>query len=505
MPPVISRGAATLAALSVLVTALVAGCAIPITGTARSAQPPPAAAPGGGLPLDPGQQRLAELFAEVRTWDMCAMHDVDAAARATGFAPDELLPYRELGICRLVMQEPNGTSEWELQLDVFPVVPTEGGGEPLDVGGVELPQVRDDTESRCAYSLPIGSQGAAGDEPWGIEMSVFSIAGNKAPCAVAREYVTAILPRMTDPPLRSAGATSPALDLAASDPCALAAAMVPALSGGQPPAPGAVTVGDLEPFTCTAKVKPPDGVIAPEARGTVELTVTAARDVQGATVAGFPAARSQLGIFCKVVFAPSDVILQGNPDLAPDVPVVEIVGECEQVDALAEAAAGAITPAAGGAPREDAVALGDLDPPPTPDSVGAPFDPCTVVGGWQAYPAQVQPATPRQPVPMPVGSDDPFAVGCKFNAGDMFSSLVWGMPSEDGFSADPAARPNGVATQFGGRPGAEEPSTNEASGEPSCYSAVQLSRGIAAMVTTVPGDPCAVNRAVLDQVAQRVP
>jgi hypothetical protein len=106
---------------------------------------------------------------------------------------------------------------------------------------------------------------------------------------------------------------------------------------------------------------------------------------------------------------------------------------------------------------------------------------------------------------MTVGADDPFAVGCKFNAGEMFSSLVWGTPSDDGFSADSAARPNGVPAQFGGRPGAEERITDE-DGDETCFSAVQLSRGIAAMVTSVPGfDPCAVNRAVLDQVARKVP
>jgi hypothetical protein len=492
---VISRGAATaVAALAVLVTA----CSAPIAGTA-SPVGRPASTPGGGLPLDPEQQRKADLFAEIRTWDMCAMHDVEAAARATGFAPDALTPYRELGICRLVMKEPNGTSEWELQLDVLPVIPTEGGGQPLAVDGVELPQVRDNTESRCAYSLPIGPPGA---EPWGVEISVFTLAGNKAPCDVAGEYATAILPRMTNPPLRRDGGTSPALDLAASDPCAMAAAMVPTLSGGL--AAENLEVADLEPFKCTVTVKDGDGVLAPAARGTVEFTLASAGDLQGATVAGFPASRTELGIFCEMVFAPSDVQLQDEPDVAPDVPAVVTVGECDQIDALAAAAAGAITPAPEGGPREDALALGDLDPPPTPESVGAPFDPCTVVGGWQAYPAEVQPPTPRQPAPAPVESDDPFEVGCKFNAGEMFSSLVWGMPSTDGFSADPAARPNGVPAQFGGRPGVEERTST--AGRPTCYSAVEISRGIAAVVTSVPGfDSCAVNRAVLDQVAQRVP
>jgi hypothetical protein len=237
----------------------------------------------------------------------------------------------------------------------------------------------------------------------------------------------------------------------------------------------------------------------------VEFTITSARDVGSATVHGFPAAKSQLGINCKVVFAPAAVLLAGNPDISPSVPSVEIVSNCGQIDALAEATAGAVAPATD-APRPDAQALGDLDPPPTAESAGSPFDPCTVVGGWQAYPADVQPPTPRPAVPLTVGAANPFKVGCRFDAGDMLSSLVWGMPTQDGFTADPAARGDGaVAVQFSGRPGVEQTSTNSGNGEPTCYSAVQISQGIAAMVTTLPDDPCRVNRAVLEQVAQKVP
>jgi hypothetical protein len=492
------RGAA---AVLVVLTAVLTACATPIAGTPHAASGT-AGPPGGGLPMEPEQARLAELFAQVRSWDICAMHDIAAAGRATGYVPDELLPYREPGICRLLMKEPSGVQEWELQIDVFPVVPSESGGQPLDVGGVQMQQVRDSDDSRCAYSYPISS---AGDEPWGIELSVFSIAGNKPPCDVAREYAVAIAPRLADPPLRSAGGTTPALDITASDPCAVAAAMVPEMAAGQALGPDAVEVGDLEPYRCSVDVTAGNGPDARRLRGSVEFTLTSASDLGSVTIGGFPGASNQLGINCQAEFAPSEVLLAGNPEISPTVPVVEIVGECDQIDAIATAAAGAIGPAGGHAPRQDAQALGDLDPPPTAASAGAPFDPCTVVG-WAAYPADVQPATPRDPVPMTVRPEDPFEVGCKFNAGDMFSSLVWGMPTEDGFSADPSARRAGaVAAQYGGKPGVEEVSTNEANGQPTCYSAVQISQGIAAMVTTLPADPCRVNRAVLEQVAQKVP
>jgi hypothetical protein len=498
-----TRGA-VLVVLTAL-TALLTACATPIAGTPHAATAP-AAPPGGGLPLEPEQARLAELFAQVRSWDICAMHDIEAAGRATGYAPDELLPYREPGICRLVMKEPGGVQQWELQLDVFQVIPTEGGGRPLDVGGVQMQQVRDSDDVQCAYSYPIGSPGE-GDEPWGIQVSVYSIARSKRPCDVAREYATAIAPRLADPPLRSAGGTIPALDITASDPCAVAAAMLPAMAGGQALAPGAVEVSDLAPYECSVAANVGDGPDARRVRGSVEFTLASVEDVGTGTIGGFPGATDQLGINCQAAFAPSDVQLVGNPEISPTVPVVEITGECDQIDAVATAAAGAIAPPTGRAPREGAQVLGDLNPPPTAESTGAPFDPCTVVGGWQAYPAEVQPPTPRPAVPMPVDPDAAFEVGCKFNAGDMFSSLVWGVDTPNGLSTDPAKRrPGAVAAQFGGKPGVEEVSTNENSGEPTCYSAVRLANGIAAMVTSVPSvDPCAVNRAVLEQVAQKVP
>jgi hypothetical protein len=481
-----------LAALAVLLTA----CASPVSGAAQPVDPVVPSVVD--LPFVQEQRQLAELFAQVRTWDMCAMHDLGAASRATGFVPDELLPYRELGICRLVLKDQRGVEDWKLQVHVFPVIPTPGGA-PIQVGGLTLEQVRDSDDMRCAYSLPIGFTGAA--KPYGIEVSGTSISGVRPPCDVVREYVTAIAPRLQSPPLRGDGGTTPALPLSGNDPCALAAAMIPVLADGEPLGSDSVRVSELGPYDCGVTVFTGALPNREQSRASVALAVRSERDVSAGSLGGYPASLNELGIFCSVVFAPSGQ-LAGNPDVPASVPVVEVIGDCEQVEELAEVAVAELVLPQPAQPRENAQALGDLDPPPTPDGAGAPFDPCTVVG-FADYPAAVQPGGPREPSPMPVGPDDPFATGCKFNAGEMFSSLVWGMPS-GGFSADPAARTDGRPAQFGDRSGTEHLSTNESNGEPSCYSAVQLDRGIAAMSTTVPDDPCAVNRAVLEKLVQRV-
>ncbi len=485
----------------VALAALVTACGAPITGTPHAATAP-AAPPGGGLPLEPEQVRLAELSTQVRSWDICAMHDVDAAARATGYVPDELLPDGGPGICQLVTTQASGMQRWKLQLDVAQVPPTEGS-RPIDVGGVQMPQVGVTDSFTCAYSYPIEPSGQGG-EPWGIVLEVSGILNDRAACDVARDYATAIAPRLADPPLRSAGGTTPALDLTASDPCAVAAAIVPALSDAGPSGP--VAVADLEPYKCSVRMDVTSGAAVRRVRGSVEFALASASDLGSVTIGGFPGARGPLGIDCQAQFAPFDTPLAGNPQSTPSIPVVEVVGDCDRIDALATAAAGAIAPATADAPRADARALGDLDPPPTAESVGSPFDPCTVVGGWQAYPADVQPAEPGSGEPVVPGSDDPFKIACKFNAGDMFSLLAWGTPTSDGFSADPAARRAGaVAARYAGKPGVEEVSTNAGNGAPTCYSAVQIAQGIAAVVTTLSSDPCRVNRAVLEQIAQKVP
>src|SRR5690606_24047107 len=126
-------------------------------------------------------------------------------------------------------------------------------------------------------SLPIGPD----DEPWGIELSVYSVRANRPPCDVARDYATALGPRMTDPPLRREHHTSPALDLAASNPCALVGAMVPILADGQELAPDSVEVEALEPFACGVAASTDSGRV----RASVAFTIESDEEFGSSTVA----------------------------------------------------------------------------------------------------------------------------------------------------------------------------------------------------------------------------
>jgi hypothetical protein len=484
-------------ALLVATLLVITGCARSITGTAG---PVAAELPAASLPLDSGELALATVFATVRTWDMCAVHDVAAAASVTGYLPDELAPYVSLDTCKMQLKQPGGVNRWELTFSLSPVEPT-GGTVPITVGGAQLPQVGYSSEASCSYSRPIGPDG---EQAWGLTLTAFNVSANRPPCDVARDYAIAVAQRLMSPPLRSEGRTSPALTIGGSDPCAVAAELVPLLAAGAPVVPENVRASLSGAYGCSVAVPTNEGTPqAQDIRASVELGVDS-ETLEGAVVAGRPATNQSLGTDCALTFQASDFELAGNPGLPPTYETAQVTGDCEAVQGLADAAAQALqrSPQPAG-PVEGAVVLGDLDVPPTPQQAGAPFDPCTVAG-WAGYPPELQPSQLKIPAPMEVSPDSGYAVGCSFNTGPMFSSLVWGMPG-GAFSADPAARPGSVPTQFGGKPGVEQTNTMER-GEPVCYSAVQLANGIAAMSTVLPsGDPCAVNRPILEQVASRVP
>ncbi|GAA1255135.1 hypothetical protein GCM10009609_18020 [Pseudonocardia aurantiaca] len=477
---------------------LVTGCAQTVTGAAG----PVAGAKqtAAALPLDADEQALAAVFATVRTWDLCAVHDVQAAASVTGYTPDELLPSIGLDTCRLRLKQPDGVSEWELTFSIATVQPVDGAA-PIALGATQLQQTGYSSEATCSYSYPIGPDG---DRPWGIEVTSYNVSANRPPCDVARDYVNAVGQRLVSPPLRTQGRTSPAPALGGTDPCALAAELVPVLADGAPVDLAESRANLSGPYGCSIGVRIGEGAAdLTDVWAAVELSV-ASEPLKGAVVAGRPAAHMSLGSDCILTFQSSDFTVQGNPGFQPTYETAKITASCDQVQRVAEAAAQALgTPAAPITPVGGALALGDLDPPPSPEQVGAPFDPCTIVG-WDGYPQELRPTQPKIAAAMPVTPQSGYSVGCSFNTGPMFSSLVWGTP-QGAFSADPAARPGAAAAQFSGKPGVEQRGTLER-GEPLCYSAVQLATGIAAMSTVLPsGDPCAVNRPILEQVAARVP
>jgi hypothetical protein len=182
--------------------------------------------------------------------------------------------------------------------------------------------------------------------------------------------------------------------------------------------------------------------------------------------------------------------------LAPTQPYLhrEVVAvtapDCAAAGAHADAVGSALPPPPRPAPG--ALRLGSLEDRPRAADVGAPFDPCTTVG-WVDLPAAVRPPglDPR-PFPAPVDADAGFRVGCDFASDAVATVVTWG----------PGGGAAGEPTAFGGRPGREDRR------EAGCASVLELRAGRAGAVTLArrPGvDPCAVNRAVLDALAARIP
>ncbi|HYH32784.1 MAG TPA: hypothetical protein VD903_20615 [Pseudonocardia sp.] len=495
----------------VAVLALVA-CSSTVGGTPGPVRHDGPDGPVSALPMPPDQQARATRFATMREWDLCAMHDIPAATGITGFEPGALHPDAHgLDGCDLSLGAPGFVNLRTLRIAVTRMVrpderPTGRGSaaSPITVNGVRLPNVVHGADS-CSYVYPLRP---VGDESLGIEIGWYfhigddNIVGAKPPCVIVREYIAAIWPGLTDPPLRRAGLTTPALALADLDPCTVVATLLRTASGEK-----ALTAQNTDVYvggsrTCSASVRA--GLFRRQSVG-VEFSITSVPGAFTDTVAGRPAdiypGHWLLGD-CSAEFQATDT--EVHPIASYDHPYVEImridVAYCDdeqQIRQLAELAAQLVPPTPPASP--DAQPLGDLDPPPTAEDVGAPFDPCTAIG-WAGYPPPLRPDPPDEPTPASVGPAIPYAVGCTFDHEELWSRLVWGTPSGL-FTADPAARPGSTPVQFGDKPGNEHPSTTS-TGRPHCYSAVQLADGIAAMYTSLPGgDPCAINRGVLTRLA----
>ena len=168
--------------------------------------------------------------------------------------------------------------------------------------------------------------------------------------------------------------------------------------------------------------------------------------------------------------------------------------------------------------------------PAGPDAaaVGAPFDPCRIVG-WADFPASVRSDDPRNvPTVMAREADDVYATGCRFNnsseativlcgppgcpddaprydIGDLFiGNVLWG--EDINLDPDHAPHPNRAASIRGHR-ALIIPGTNEAADNaPSCGISFQLPRGVGA-VTITDGrfgtDPCTIARIVAAAVITR--
>jgi hypothetical protein len=172
-----------------------------------------------------------------------------------------------------------------------------------------------------------------------------------------------------------------------------------------------------------------------------------------------------------------------------------------------------------GKPRADGkpktTRLGTLNPPPDAATVGAPFDPCTVLT-WEDFPNEVRSRAPkpREPSPRTPGPDSAFDIACAWLAnglitisadgsstgtsGSFSTWVVWGKD----MNAHP---PDSTPAQFGPAQGSLVLSQTS-QGEPVCTGFAALDAGGVAGVSTVNGkapqvDTCGLVTDLLTRIA----
>lgn len=167
------------------------------------------------------------------------------------------------------------------------------------------------------------------------------------------------------------------------------------------------------------------------------------------------------------------------------------------------------------------ITLGELDPPSDAKSVGAPFDPCTVIG-WTDLPTAVRPAADTTPSPHRPESGEDFILGCRFdNSGPTVTddhaapggetaaftvTVLWGTTPP--LSLNPSSYPGATAVTVAGRAGVQRPSTDP-HGHPRCTGLMPVTTGVAGATVTNARfprtDPCTVVTAALTAIAAKVP
>ncbi|MHA6783550.1 hypothetical protein ACVGOW_21555 [Pseudonocardia saturnea] len=466
-----------LVVLVALVLVAVVGCSATVPGTPSAARDTPVA----DLPFDPAQRNFAEQMAIFRSWDVCAVHDVAAAERATGAVAFAVRPVRGYDGCEIALESAADGALSYVTVEVAEI--RRASGAPREIGGRSFPAVAAAPEAQerpeCGYAREVA-------HGWGVVVRGEVADDPAGSCALARDYLADVLPRIDDPPLRAEAGTDPAFALGEQDPCAALAAVVP----------DARTVTVTGPRSCTAS-----GVTVAYGLAQVEVEVPGVAEIVGG---GRVEAVAEAPDGCTLTRQASDATL-----LAPSLPylfretLAVTAPDCAAARAGGDRVLGTlpapVPPAAG------ALALGSLEDFPVADDVGAPFDPCSTIG-WGVYPPEVRPTgVDPHPFPSPIDAGTLYRVGCDYASDALASIVSWG-PTNGAYSIDPAARP-GVATQFGGRPGLEHRAA--AAGQaPLCLSTMQIGNGLASVITLAretQADLCAVNRGVLEALAPQVP
>lgn len=233
-----------------LLPALVAtACSTTVAGTATPS--PAAAVPTAAqdLTYQTGFREFVDTLARMRSWDPCAMHDVAAAEAATGGKRQWIVPTSTVNKCQLVLTHAGDDHTWSIDIATTFEGYLQQGYEQGDLAGTKIYRERPPTDGAptfgvtCAYFLPV-------QDPLGIKVDVQTTAkdSREKVCAVSDAYVTALLPKLKDPPLVSAGLTTPTISEYGKDPCL---ALRPALQARPKDAHGQPTyLSGLNPYSC---------------------------------------------------------------------------------------------------------------------------------------------------------------------------------------------------------------------------------------------------------------
>ncbi|MCE7012137.1 hypothetical protein LWC34_56400 [Kibdelosporangium philippinense] len=463
----------------------------------------------------------------LRQIDPCAMLDLEVIKKISeGPELNSIAPGDLLNECTVSVGQNDLKETWSFE--VIAGVPVGADGAE-DIAGVQFTKFSSRPTS-CNYTTPMSKTfGLALQTTW---HGLSSEQPPKPSCDVAKQYLTDTIARWKTPPKRSEHKTTPALPLATIDPCIAAKTL---LGTGE----GHVRIS--APYRCSVQPKQGDRPDKTAPSQNIDVSLLFGNDpvqqipvnptsFKPAQIKGKPAAVSQSRSSCRITVQYSADTMVKVDEAKGQEPartqVIEVnAGTCEAANAAAETVVGRmlevkVPPARQPAPG--AVKLGDLNPPKSWQEVGAPADPCTVIG-WEAFPPEARDSKGLKPTRRPPEKDSVFKAACRFEAGGaeltvdkdkgatsklsvMIALIVWG-DDASGMSADPAKRKGSVAKEYSGKPGLEEGGTSS-NGDPECLGIVQTSKGywgISVTNAAFPNvQPCAISNSVLTAIAAKM-
>jgi hypothetical protein len=455
------------------------------------------------LPYDDEDKALAKAYATMRTWDVCALQDPEAVKGSLKVDGGSIAPYLDLSGCKMEIDTANGTP-WEFQLDLQRFGATGSLEQPQQetVGGVTVYKSLDDGTGYCTYELPVQKVAA-------IALEVSTIEDSEKPriCDVAKDYLSKVLPKWQNPPKAGEGKTTPVLRMAGQDPCKGLVGVHRQLSA-KASSTSRISIDIPSPYECElSQFSGSGGYLDYKVRFTMaspdELT-----DGQQVEISGLRGV-SDDSYDCETLLDVGGRPITTSNQGTQTVEAVELDSpDCTDQNTLTTVAGAysAAYKAPVRKPGRGALRLGDLNPPSTSEEVGAPFNPCTVVG-WNDFPANVREAEPIEPYLAELNTKSSnVQTGCVFHGEQTVTTVGWGRNDLATLMKDQSFAKGGTTATVSGRDAVKFDERLD-NGKQACTQFVSASKGVIAISTvqnysTV--NACQVNDALLPKIVTAV-